>query len=363
VFCVVLVPTASIMLALAIAEQFLDRGFGLQLSVSSLCYLWPLPVRFAIVCACIFAACNVFGRMAADNELLAIQGAGVSLLKLIWPVVGLAIPLSFVCVWLEDLALTWGHEHVQRCVLQSAGDIVYQALRSRRTYRTNQFEIIVKGIDGNRLIQPVVTFLANDERGAIIGADEGFLETGFPEPILQLSVQSGYLRTPSGLQIEFTDQWTQAIPLEIKRGDAFDLRRIREQQQEVIQLRQKLAAARVHSHADRGESTTRVALERELSQCERWLERLEARFQKKWSSAFCCLFGTILSIPVAILLRTHGINSFFLCFLPILLLYEPLTMLCYELAKAGRVSEYIIWSGNAVMGVLGGQLMWRVRRH
>lgn len=363
IFGLTLLAATGCMLAVALAQLVMERGFTIPFATLLIPYIWVLPVRFAIPCACVFSACSVFGRLSAANELMAVRAAGASPLVLVWPVLLITVPLSLLCVRLEDLGLTWGHDRAERTMVKLAGDVLYDALRTRRVYRTKDFEIVVQHVDGQRLINPVITVFSGQERETRIVADVGVLSSAYPKPELQVSLSQGTILTPYGYELHFSDHWEQPLPLTTKRGEAFDIRRIREQQQEIVDLRAAISSARSTAVARSADTSHLQRLQKTLEQSERWLERLEARFHKKWCTAFCCLFGTMLAIPIAILLRTGDLaQSFFLCFLPIVLLYYPATSFWYELAKGGSLPESSVWTCNVAMGLISARLLWRVHR-
>lgn len=65
----------------------------------------PFSLSFTVPWAFLTALLLVFGRLSADNELVAIQSAGVGLTRLCAPVFGLAALLSVGCLWINtDIA-------------------------------------------------------------------------------------------------------------------------------------------------------------------------------------------------------------------------------------------------------------------
>ena len=57
------------------------------------------------------------------------------------------------------------------------------------------------------------------------------------------------------------------------------------------------------------------------------------------------------------------IASFFICFLPILLVYYPLLAVSVDQAKDGVFPPQTVWMGNIVLAVAGIWLLRRVNRH
>ena len=59
---------------------------------------------FAIPATCLFSVCVVFGRMAADNEITAVETMGLPKSIVVAPAILLAFVLSLTAVWLNDIA-------------------------------------------------------------------------------------------------------------------------------------------------------------------------------------------------------------------------------------------------------------------
>ena len=59
----------------------------------------------------------------------------------------------------------------------------------------------------------------------------------------------------------------------------------------------------------------------------------------------------------------NALSSFFLCFLPILLVYYPLLAFGVDQAKSGALPPWIVWLGNAVLAGWGLWLLRRVMRY
>ncbi|MGZ0175039.1 MAG: LptF/LptG family permease, partial [Planctomycetales bacterium] len=74
---------------------------------------------------------------------------------------------------------------------------------------------------------------------------------------------------------------------------------------------------------------------------------LHNRFALSCSCFFFALVGGPFSILQA---RRQFLTTFFLCFLPILLVYYPVVLLMMNLAKSGSVNPaWAMWTGNAIL--------------
>jgi lipopolysaccharide export system permease protein len=84
---------------------------------------------------------------------------------------------------------------------------------------------------------------------------------------------------------------------------------------------------------------------------------------RRWANGFSCLCFVLVGAPMAIRMRNADfLTSFFLCFLPILVVYYPVVMLGVDQAKRGSVPPVAVWFGNLLIVLWGWWLLRRVVR-
>jgi lipopolysaccharide export system permease protein len=78
-----------------------------------------------------------------------------------------------------------------------------------------------------------------------------------------------------------------------------------------------------------------------------------------------CFFFVLLGGPFSILQgRRQFLTSFFLCFLPILLIYYPIALLMMSLCKNGQADPaYAMWAGNVILAFAGLWVLRKVLKH
>jgi lipopolysaccharide export system permease protein len=101
----------------------------------------------------------------------------------------------------------------------------------------------------------------------------------------------------------------------------------------------------------------------ETATAERTCHRLRTEPYRRWANGFSCLAFALLGAPMAIRLRHSELwASFFVCFLPILLLYYPLLVGCLDRAKNGDLPPSAVWLANVVFASFGVWMLTRVVR-
>jgi lipopolysaccharide export system permease protein len=94
------------------------------------------------------------------------------------------------------------------------------------------------------------------------------------------------------------------------------------------------------------------------------LHRLHTEPWRRWANGFSCLCFVLIGVPVAVWLKqSEFIASFFICFLPILLVYYPLLAVSVDQAKDGSFPPESVWIGNLLLSLVGVWLLRRVNRY
>ena len=356
------------------AAQGLPPGPTLRL----IPYFLPETLRVTIPMTLLLACTTVFARMSGANEIVAVKALGISPLVLLRPVFTFAFLLSLLTVWLNDLSVSWGRVNIQQVGLGAVEEIVYSMLQAKCAYTASGFSINVRGVDGRRLLQPTVTIQGRGSSPNVtIRAEEAELRSDRSEGMLTLILRNGIIEMGK-MRVQFPDVHVQEIPLaEASRAKpsgpaGIALRSIRERTNQLqTDLRRHeanmvaLAACQMVS-GDFGDfaGDQWKAAEDGRADLLNQLYRLLAEPHRRWSGGFCCLFFAWVGVPMAIRLRNRDfLTSFFLCFLPILLVYYPLLIIGSDQAKSGNLPTITVWAGNFLLLVWGGWLLRNVLRY
>jgi lipopolysaccharide export system permease protein len=104
--------------------------------------------------------------------------------------------------------------------------------------------------------------------------------------------------------------------------------------------------------------------EKDIEAAKTRLYRLHTEPWRRWANGFSCLCFVLIGIPVSIRMRfSEFIASFFICFLPILIVYYPLLAVSVDKAKDGYFPPQSVWLGNIVLAAAGIWLLRRGNRH
>jgi lipopolysaccharide export system permease protein len=355
-----------------------EQGLDPLRIVRVLPYALPETSRYTIPAAILFAVSCVYGRMSGSNEVVALKSLGISPMVVLWPVYWLAAVLSLTTVWMSEVAVSWGKENMRRQVLEGIEEIAYGMLRTNRSYTASNFSIIVKQVDGRRLIDPTITLQGGANSPSVtLTAAEAELKANLQANLLTIICRQGTLHVDGRARLRFDDTIERAIPLEAacprSQGDPLPSQlpmgmltvKRREREGIIEELQQRRAGKEAFALAT-GDFPAICGAEaaddrHHLDEHRAYWYRVKTEPHRRWSSGFSCLCFVMIGAPLAIWLRNSDVmTSFFACFLPILLIYYPLLAIGVEQSKDGRMPPIAVWLGNLIVAVAGAWLARRV---
>lgn len=377
VFLLTLTSMTMFIFILLVGKEAVDNGLGLLPIVRMIPYILPQAMQFAVPGTMLLAATTVYGRFASSNEVVAVKSMGISPMVMFWPTFVLAAAVSLGAVVLNDVAVSWGRGGVHRVLLESLEEIVYGRLRTARSYSNDQLKVAVQRVQGKTLINPIITYFATaDKPPWTITADEAELNVDLESNSVTVTFLnadgsmadkfSGWL--PGEETIPFSLEQFTGIQERSKSTSNYALKEIgpakQEQVDRIEQLEQEMTAEA--SYALMTGRVQELSVENwdqkqgQVSSAKRILHRLHTEPHRRWANGFSCLCFVLIGAPMAVR-RRHGEiwGSFFVCFLPILLVYYPMLVGSLDLAKEGVLPPEVVWLGNIVLAGVG---IWLVRR-
>jgi lipopolysaccharide export system permease protein len=381
VFLITLTGMTLLMMVAGLAQEAIRQGLGPSPILRLIPYAIPNALRFAVPGTILFAACSVYGRMSAMNEIVAIKSLGISPLRLIRPALVLAFGISLVAVWLNDLAVSWGREGMNRVILHSIEQVAYGMLRANRSYGSDRVSILVRSVEGRRLIQPYICIRGGDDSpSTTITAEEAELRLNHDKSALVVVLTNGEVRVGGQVTMTFPDTISPEIPLRevAARGGSSNspsgipmwrlepetvaqIDQISKRKQRMaIEAAFQLATGDFAGLQEKGWAQHHAALQGGQSR----LHRLQTEPWRRWANGFSCLFFVMVGAPLAVRMRNSDIwSSFATCFFPILVAYYPLLIFGADRAKSGDLPPCVVWLGNIILAVASYVVLRKVQRY
>ncbi len=375
VFLVTLVSLTLLMVLVGAVREAIVQGLGITQIIQLFPYLLPNALMFAVPGTILFSVSSVYGRMSSSNEIVALKSAGLSPMVVVWPSLALAVLLSFATVWLNDLAMNWGFKGMQRVVIDGLEDIAYGMLRAGKSYSTQTFSVVVRKVEGRTLLSPHFT-LQSDSGPVDIRAESAELRSNAGSGVLTVILKDAQVET-RGQHISFPGYSEREIRVNHEASHDSspahmalrDIPGAKREQYDVIRSTEQRMAAQAGFQMMTGDFE---ALDsggwkdeaNNLQQQKFRLYRMQTEPPRRWANGFSCLCFALVGTTMAIRRRNaDALTSFFLCFLPILVVYYPLLIWGVDRSKAGAITPYAVWTANVILIAWGLWLLRRVIRY
>ncbi|MGH8048709.1 MAG: LptF/LptG family permease [Chthoniobacterales bacterium] len=82
-------------------DKLINQNVPLEVVLAFMAVVLPFSLTFSIPWGLLTALLLVFGRMSADNELIALRSNGVSIPRICVPIFALTLALSGICFWIN----------------------------------------------------------------------------------------------------------------------------------------------------------------------------------------------------------------------------------------------------------------------
>ena len=378
IFLIALTVFTSLIMLFGVVKELITERLSAIAILSLIPYILPISLQYTLPASLLFAVCSVYGRLAADNEVMAIKAAGVSPMRIVTPTLIIGFLFSPFAVWMMDLAVSWGRPGIQREVIHHIEEVAYHTLRSTHSYSSgNGFSIFVGDVKDHQLINPEITIQGGNGSPSTISARTGELEFIPEQEALRVELRDAILNLGTSTECRFP-HFETSIPLDqaSRKGKGgrsrpadIALRVLSEEtikQSDALELDEQFSAVRIlmGSSVGRYDWLNSAAMHEAHGQHVMGSERL-AKLQtepwRRWASGFSCFCFVWLGIPLAVWYRTADYwFAFGVTFIPLLLIYYPLFMLGLEQAKDGGWPPCSVWLGNLALLIIGAWFMRKV---
>src|SRR5690242_11361908 len=129
VFLLSLVGLTGILLLAGIFQEASKNGLSPTQILAIIPLLIPSMLPYTLPATTLFATCIVYGRLAHDNEILAIKAAGINILRVVWPGILLGIIISTVTIYLYYRPIPRTHFLLRTKFLADVEELIYSMLK------------------------------------------------------------------------------------------------------------------------------------------------------------------------------------------------------------------------------------------
>ncbi len=386
-FFLALLTITSIFVLFMVMAEASRQGLAPRDIIRIVPFIIPSSLPYTIPVALLFSASVVYGRMAGDNEIVAVKAAGLSATTILVPTWALGLALSGGLFYFSSDAIPRSTHAFRKILFQDVEDMFYKILKKEGQCNIKQwpFYISVKDVEGQTLIDATFKHRKSKEQPNTFDlqvfakrAWVHFLPAeGVARVELEDSETNGGESRPFLVWVNGKNMLEYPLP---KDGSYKLEKRIQEltnsemtaQQAELLekirterQLQAVSAALWIGSgRMNRVDWPGVGEAFREFRYWKRKNAELETEKYLRVSLAAGSLFFVLLGAPVGILFaRRDFLSAFISCFLPIIVVYYPLTLGAVNVAKEDIFHPSVVFAGNGVLALAAGPVWRRVKRH
>ncbi len=349
-------------------------------------FVVPGSLPYTIPVSLLFAVTVVFGRLAADNEVIAVKTAGLSAWVVLRPAIVVGLFLSGLLLYLSHAPIPRANNQAKLVIFKNVEDMFYKFLKKDREFNNPRwpFLIKVKDVQGKLMIDATFKHRAGGQQGSndfdmIVQAQKAVIRFDTERGLARVYLDGAELTNPRE-DVSLLNRQILDIPIPSNNDAASEKRiqewttpeMIREQanyrrliQQE--RRRQSMAAA-LWIGSGRIQRVDWAQVQRAFVDYGYWTQRLnEFETEKQMRIALACgsFFFVLLGAPVGILFaKGDFLSAFISCFVPIIVLYYPLTLLAVNVGKDGMINPTVaLWAGNTLLAALAGFVLPPIIKH
>lgn len=382
IFVLALLGITGIIVMAGVVAEATQQGLGPAQVLAAIPLIVPSSLPYTIPPTTLFATCIVYGRLAHDNEILAIKAAGINLLQVVLPGVLLGTVMSGVTMGLYYHLIPYTHHLLRSSVLNNVEEYLYAMLKKDHCIKQPglKYAMWVQQVQGRRLIEAL--FKRQDDKGqydVIAKAREAELCVDLAKKQLTVHMRHGEIFGEEGKgHGYFADQsWPVELPEDLfKKGkpkprdmeweQLLADRKLLASDKEKIVVELTAALARKnfqHAPLDLPAQINDIQYRLKHKQLE--INCVEAELQMRPAISFGCLFFVLVGCPVGIWFsRSDYLSAFVTCFLPIVVLYYPLLLCSTNFAKDGKLPSVVaLWLANGLLACTAPALFWKLLKN
>lgn len=339
----------------------------LGLVLKAIGLLIPYVLVFALPMGMLTAALMVFGKMSAEQELIAAKSGGISVVALCSPALLLSLALSVVCALIN---MYWAPKCrvVYKDIIYNLGQHNPETLLSEGRFVKDipGYIIYVGKIDGDKIYDVLISRLNSE--GSIVAtimAPEGLVkrQKGANSFTLTLYDAKGATIERNRWQPLFFKEWTQEMSfpqvskrrLKLNELTIFELHDELKKTEQMIQKTTPIPSLLPGELREKLYEYNKPILD--------FASPIKVQIHQQVSFSFACIGFTLIGIPLGIRAHRKETSIGVAISLFLVLIYYSFFILANAIEiKSQYAPHLIVWLPNFIFQSIGAVLLWRVNR-
>ena len=312
-------------------------------------YVLPFSLIFTIPWGLLTSVLLVFGRLSADNELIALRANGVGIARICAPLALIAIAATAVCLWLNVSVAPAAQQKLRATILNLASRNPMALFGSDQVI--DQFpgrKIYVGRKDGNQL-ENIIVFEHNEYAMPlrVVHARRGVLEADLPnQRILMHLYEARY------------QQRDEKDPADLQRmRDGINL----------VEGTLPISLQELYEGEKKRLSRSAMSLEQLMEQLQTGDEKQQSasltEINKRISFPFSCLAFALIAVPLGVTAHRRETSMGFLISILVAFSYFLFIILAHAVRESASMHpQLLVWFPNVLFLGIGAWLFRRLAR-
>ena len=317
--------------------------------ITFIAYVLPFSLIFTIPWGLLTAILLVFGRLSADNELIALRSNGVSVTRVCVPLLFITLIATAICLWLNVQVAPAAQERLRSTIFDLATRDPMALFGSDQVIDQFPGRKIYVGKKAGRKLENIIVFELDE---SAVPMKVTFAKTG------KLEADLANKRILMHLYNARYQQRDEANP--------YDLRKIRDG----INMAEgtlPISLEELYEKEKKQPSRSALSIEQLLDQLktgdkrERSASRTE--INKRFSFPFSCMAFALIAVPLGVTAHRRETSIGFLMSLIVAVVYFLFIIIADTLRGVPRLHpELLVWFPNVLFLALGAWLFRRLSK-
>jgi lipopolysaccharide export system permease protein len=327
-------------------DLLVNHDVPLDTILTFIAYILPFSFTYTIPWGFLTATLLVFGRMSAENELVALRSSGMSILRIAAPLFALSIVACGICLWINLDVAPRAQEKMRRALFEMATSNPLSMFGSDQVI--DEFpghKIYVERKEGTELFNLTMYQLnEDDEPLRVVVAKRGSVTTDLENQQVLLRLFDARYEQRDELNPNRIDEVKGGISME-EGTLPISLTALYEKNRKRSGVSQMTIDQLIHSEDAADKAEARVEL------------------SKRFSFSLASFAFALIGVPLAITAHRRETSIGFLFSLVIALVYFSFIIFAETVREhPEKHPEFLFWLPNIVFVSLGIVLFYRLNR-
>jgi lipopolysaccharide export system permease protein len=374
VFALSLTGITGMLLMAGIVAEASQHGLSPGQILAAIPLLIPSTLPYTIPATTLFATCVVYGRLAHDNEILAIKAAGINILLVVFPAIFLGLAMTTLTIVFYYDLIPSTHHMMRAMVLKDVEEFLYSVLKREHVimHPKLSYRMYVKDVQGRTLIKPIFEQInpVTKVPDVTAVAESAELHVDLPNKKIILHMKRCEVSSRDNSSNGFLDDQSYDVELppdfdkSATRGRPGDMtwEELLDYRIEVLRLKEnvdtQLAMLTSLQEIQPDPERLKIIEDRRYHSRQKLCEirSVETEMLMRPALSVGCLCFVVVGCPVGIWFsKSDYLSAFITCFLPIVFLYYPLLLCGTNLAKQpeGKFNPIVaVWGADFIMAAV-----------